>query len=615
MKQGQGCQRCNRLFCTMLLFLVSAGILTGTAQKLSAEKPEPGQSLRGVGVNSDAGVTGTIVIKPAKSGGSEQKAAQTGDILMAKYYSVPVALLEQLDLPTKTMKTVELKPQSVSQDEQKTTTRATVLQPAVVSYAGKSCDVLDQKRAQKFEQLIQSSPGCRVLTEPAIDVRNGESLQVPTPPELASEGGRLRVRYSRSYDVEHAGYLKYWITTPRYKFTKTGKTDGTDPDQKATTTEYNSWRFDETQLLKSGEKFLLEVAVLKPRSENPEVVFALLEVGKGTPRQVSQAKLQQVSSSSTSVNAVVNAELKQETDTLKTCSYPVSDLVTPLPRSVNIRRDLSVKSAEAETSPSPRFDPLVQLIEQTVSPELWDEPQSSGCTIRAYPQMQSLIIRARQATHDQVSDFLEQLRAEQNQMLTVGVRFFTVDDLQRWYDRWNASEAETAKELVKRLEKTDLTQGVIVNNAQRDLIRELVYTPGLIEIQQPMIAEIRSIFLHRQSAELDFTEPTGNASDAKCHLQLRPVIHANGDVQVSMSVNPEQALDPLSNIKAGTIPPEHSLLVDVTDQMNGQETRLLPYSLQRQITDETGSQKRFLLLVTPSKPLHYTPKAFTPPSR
>ncbi|MCA9023368.1 MAG: hypothetical protein KDA74_24635, partial [Planctomycetaceae bacterium] len=135
-----------------------------------------------------------------------------------------------------------------------------------------------------------------------------------------------------------------------------------------------------------------------------------------------------------------------------------------------------------------------------------------------------------------------------------------------------------------------------------------------INIQQPMIAEVRSIFLHRQSAGFDFTEPTRTASGAKCHLQLRPVIHANGDVQVSLSVNPEQAVDPLSNIKGGTIPPEHSLLVDITDQMTGQAARLLPYSLQRQIPDEAGSRKRFLLLVTPSEPRHYTPKAFTPPS-
>ncbi|WP_417391192.1 hypothetical protein [Gimesia sp.] len=611
MRQRQGCQQRNHLYHLMILTLLAASVLPGTTRLVSAEDPEPGKLLGDVGVNSDAGVTGTIDIEPADSSVSAKTAAIAGDVLTAKFFTVPIALFEELNLPSKTMKTLELEPQPVLQDEQQKT-RAAVIQPPVVSYAGKSCDVLDQKRVQKIEQLIQSSQGCQVIAETTVDVRNGESLQIPAPPDLASEGGGLRVRYSRSYDLEHAGFLKFWITTPRYKFTKTGKTDGTDSDQKATTTEYNSWRFEETQLLKSGEKFLLEVAVLKPQSENPEVVFAMLEVGKDNSRQVSQAKLQQVSSHSSGAKHVLNADLSQETDRLTTISYPVSDLVTPLPRQVNIARDLSVKSTEPE---APRFDPLVQLIEQTVSPELWDEPQSSGCTIRAYPQMQSLIIRARQATHDQIAACLEQLRAEQNQMLTVGVRFFTVDDLQRWYDRWNASEAETAKELVKRLEKTDLTQGVIVNNAQRDLIRELVYTPGLIEIQQPMIAEIRSIFLHRQSAELDFTEPTGNASDAKCHLQLRPVIQANGDVQVSMSVNPEQSLDPLSNIKAGTIPPEHSLLVDVTDQMNGQAARLLSYSLQRQITNEAGNQKRFLVLVTPSKPLHYTPKAFTPPSR
>ena len=142
MRQVQGCQRRNHLFHSMLLFLLSAGMLTGAAQRLAAEEPEPGQLLRGVGVNSAAGVTGTIVIKPAESADSEKTVVQASDILKAKYYSVPVSLLEQLALPMKTMKTVELKPQSVSQDEQKATRKA-LLSHAVVCYVGKSCDVLD----------------------------------------------------------------------------------------------------------------------------------------------------------------------------------------------------------------------------------------------------------------------------------------------------------------------------------------------------------------------------------------------------------------------------------------------------------------------------------------
>lgn len=606
MRHGQGCQQRNYLCYWMILTLLAGSMLPGTTGLVSAEDPEPGKLLRGVGVNSDAGVTGSITINPAAPGVSEKKKVSAGEVLNAKFFTVSVALWEKLDLRTKSMKTVELEPQSASQSELMTS-RATVRLPQVLSYVEKNCDVLNRKRVQELEQLIQSSPDCRVLTEPSVNIKNGQSISIPAPPELASEGGRLHVRYSRSYDVEHAGYLKFWITTPRYKITKTENTNGSDSDQRAAAPDFKSWRMEDTQLLKAGEKLLVEVAVLHPQSEKREIVLALLEVGTGNPRQVSQAKLQRVSSNSSGAKNVLNAGLNQETDHLKTVTYPVSDLVTPLPRSVNIARDLSIKSSERET---PRFDPLVRLIEETISPELWDEPQSTGCTIRAFPQMQSLVIRARQATHDQIADCLEQLRTEQNQMVMINVRFITADDLQRWYDHWSSMESDVATELVTRLKKTDLTQGVIVDNAQAGLFKEAV----MIDASRPLLGAIGRVFLHRQSTAFHFSEPT-QSFWPECHFQLRPVIQTNGDVQVSMCVNPEQALDPLSHVKAGTIPPEHSLLVDVTDQMTGQAARLLPYSMQRQIPDAAGNQKRFLVLVTPSQPRHFTPTAFTPPSR
>jgi len=82
-----------------------------------------------------------------------------------------------------------------------------------------------------------------------------------------------------------------------------------------------------------------------------------------------------------------------------------------------------------------------------------------------------------------------------------------------------------------------------------------------------------------------------------------------------MIINPDQEEDSLSNIKRGTIPKEHSLLVDITEQITGQKPSLLPYKLQGQILSGQEQQNRYLLLVTPSKPDNVTKLRLTPPSR
>lgn len=505
-----------------------------------------------------------------------------GYVLTANFLAVPPRVLKELQLDFRDMQTTEVTATGVPHALQDADGRSVELE-----YISKICEVVSAKRNQELEQWIANSPECRTLSETSVGFQNGESVEVPCPAELVSSGGGLRVRYSRSFDTVGDGQLKYWITTPRYKL----------KSEEGTAAEYKRWRMQDARVLKAGEKLLLDLGVLRPQSSQPELVLMLL--------RLTLAPLKQAAQHDTNGPLVAR---KPDTRRLVTISYPVPDLVTPLPAQSRIASDLSIASEPED----PRFDPLVQLLERRVSPELWDDPRKSGCTIRAFPQRQSLIVRAEQATHDRIADCLAQLRAEQNQRLVISVRLITAEDVQHWIDSWNASAGAEASGLSQLLESTDLTQGVIVNHAQAALIKDLVRTPGLVNVNQPMISRV---FYHRQIAGFDFSDYLKIIAPLECQIQLRPVIQSEGQVLVALSVNPGQAKDPLSHVKTGTIPAGHSLLVDITDPLTGEEPTLLPYQLQRQVADAAGEKRRFMLLVTPSGASQFTPRLITLPSR
>ncbi|QDT81862.1 hypothetical protein Mal35_53470 [Gimesia maris] len=67
-----------------------------------------------------------------------------------------------------------------------------------------------------------------------------------------------------------------------------------------------------------------------------------------------------------------------------------------------------------------------------------------------------------------------------------------------------------------------------------------------------------------------------------------------------------------SNQKKGTIAQEHTLLVDITEQITGQKYPLLPAELQGQVLTGQVKQHRYLLLITPYKPDDITKLRMTP---
>ena len=73
------------------------------------------------------------------------------------------------------------------------------------------------------------------------------------------------------------------------------------------------------------------------------------------------------------------------------------------------------------------FQSLIQLIQQTVSPDSWEEMGGSS-TMVEYAQNLSLVISTTSEVHDQITELLESLRRLQNLQITIEVRFITLAD-------------------------------------------------------------------------------------------------------------------------------------------------------------------------------------------
>jgi len=78
------------------------------------------------------------------------------------------------------------------------------------------------------------------------------------------------------------------------------------------------------------------------------------------------------------------------------------------------------------------FDSLIQLIEQTISPNSWSSVGGAG-TIEPFQPNLSLVVNQTQAVHDQISDLLTQLRRLQDLQVTVEVKFVSL--IEDFYER------------------------------------------------------------------------------------------------------------------------------------------------------------------------------------
>ncbi|QDT93965.1 M56 family metallopeptidase [Gimesia algae] len=498
-------------------------------------------------------------------------------------------------------------------------------EPEQVSYDDLVCDVLDLERSRDLMLRFLSTPHAKVVFVPSVILEPKQSATIASKIRLlkgmdanslwwnTGEGG-----YGVSIDLQSGisdqtgdvrrDMLNYKLTF--YQIDGETRIKAGDNGEERQVPLISQQHYKDAMLLKAGETLLAGgFRVESKADEEPEVLLVMLQAEQESVEQESLAERLRMGegvNSEAGVSGKIQLDESQFKDSLVTISYLVGDLVLP------IRRHVIVDSQKQQVkADQPRFEPLIELIQLKVTPEVWGDLRKTGCSIRPYSKTLSLIIRAKRSTHDQIADLLTRIRNFQDQMVPVEFNLFSTDDIQKWYQYWNTSGSAELKRLSDKIQTEDLNQGMLLNAPESEMIRHLVKQPGLIDLNQ---FGIKLALFNRQSAEFDFSSRIHEKIQSDCRIQFRPVIKSKDQIQISMVINADQAEDPLANLKSMTIPKGNAMLVDVTDQLTGQETPLMPYELISQGKKRT----RFFLLVSPSEKITMTEpfrNQFTPPSR
>lgn len=74
------------------------------------------------------------------------------------------------------------------------------------------------------------------------------------------------------------------------------------------------------------------------------------------------------------------------------------------------------------------FDPLIELIQNTIDPQSWQETNGGPGTIQEFRANLSLVVSQTLENHERIQDLLESLRRLQDLQITIEVRFITLQD-------------------------------------------------------------------------------------------------------------------------------------------------------------------------------------------
>ncbi|MAX35453.1 M56 family metallopeptidase [Gimesia sp.] len=545
-------------------------------------------------------------------------------VLTAKFISVPRGLLDKISSERRQVKVYQAEKTAVVSDAA-AGEQPELIGPETISHPSLICEILDEKRVREVQRIIKSSTDTQTISAPQVRFIDGQTVQLETKkrhelePEFRGAGQSfsvknydvgldLRVTFSTRRGIQNRGMLDYQITSSEYAGLKKQKLSHpeTGMDAEPEVPVIKEWHFKDARLLEPGQVLLVEGLELQYETDSKNVLLALFQVERVRHDGAGKLLLGVGVNSDAGVTGQIRLNEENFETQLLTESYPVKDLVVPIPQQFTLPYFDPLESKKQE---APRFEPLIQLIQKNVTPDQWKEPVKTGCTIRVFEQNLSLIIRQTRSGHDQIADLLEKIRAVQNRMLRVGVRFISAGNLQNWYEHWDASPAEEAKAFSDRMRTAKLREGIIINRSEASLIK--LAARRLVPYADRNVGR-ENFCIHRHTSDLPFPDLMVEGAKRDCHIQLHPVILEQDQVQISMIVNPDEVEDSLSNLKRGTIPQEHTLLVDITEQITGQKHSLLPSELQGQVLAGQEQQNRYLLLVTPSKPDNITKLRITP---
>ncbi|MFI4848116.1 MAG: M56 family metallopeptidase [Gimesia chilikensis] len=471
----------------------------------------------------------------------------------------------------------------------------------IISQTSLVCEVLNAARTKEVERLISLAADCQLLSQPEVCFLDGQKVQIQTKqlheaeaqgvaarivlPQLIT-GFDLQLSYSTRKGINQRGMLECQIEKSEIGGLKLLRAKDADAETLSLPLLIKR-HFKHARIMEPGKTLLLGGLRLNEQTDDPRTLLMLLKLEKGKPLKEGEVILGTGVNSDTGVTGQIQLDAPPSQTSLRTISYPVADLVVPV--SPLLRGDSAKKQAPVE---GPRFEPLIELIQQNVTPDVWEK----GPTIRAFEEKLSLVIRADQATHDQIADLIARIRAVQDRVIAVRLGFITTDYQPADLKKLKTFASPLARELWEKLMSDQLDEGILLNSAQTKF---LSHTARRVEDVDEKI-EVEVTLSNGQSTEFKLSSPILPDAKSQLLIQLRPELLDQQKVRLSFVMNAKNALEALTHSRTATVTPGQSLLIDITDQLREGESNYMFDQLVRQAGLSYQKQgKRCFLLVTP----------------
>ncbi|QDT95043.1 M56 family metallopeptidase [Gimesia aquarii] len=471
-------------------------------------------------------------------------------------------------------------------------------------------ELLDTKRAKEIQKMIQATEST-LLSSPVITMMNGQTASIAQKEkpvfenQFAGAGQRFQLNnygfnlnarpmFPEKGGNQKTGRLEYEITFSKNKgVVKQNTIDLNSKQRKVVELPMiNEFRFADSTQIQLGETLLVGGFKMDQNAKKPQVLLLMIQLEKVKPVTDLLMFGIGVNSDVGVIGHIIIDESNFE-DNLITKTYPVADLVVPLPRKIVTSQKLTPTMLPPV---KPRFEPLIELIKKNVTPENWRNEKKQTGSIMAYKETLSLVVRHTREAHDQITELLQKLRAFQDLMIYLDFQLVQTDHLQKWFKEWERSEVRALQDLLKQLKARNLKEGILLDLQHADLMKQMAQrTEHLNILQAPKL----SLF-NGQSIEFDLKTTLESQKNSPFRIQLRTELPEKQTLRLSMAINANDALDVLSNLKSMAIPNGKSVLIDITDQVSGREPAFLPFQFSNQNQPEPKKHKRYFLLISPS---------------
>lgn len=248
-------------------------------------------------------------------------------------------------------------------------------------------------------------------------------------------------------------------------------------------------------------------------------------------------------------------------------TYPVADLVVPIPNTMTIGigrpTDGAIGIGREDERTEIDFDSLIEIVTSSVFPDSWSAKGGEG-SVEPHETTLSLVIRQTPEAHEEIADLLKQLRRLQDIQVTLELRYVAVpstyferigvdfDRDEPRYENWN--KFVSGRRLNSFVPELDEDGHVVLGEgATKALIRSMQSETRTNIMFAPKIT-----LFNGQSARIlndDVDNGTG--------LLVQAVISADRrHVRVRLARDSADALDVLSSVKTYTPADGHTIVID-----------------------------------------------------